>query len=142
VRATDEWCSACAPGAGLSGLTLFRAQPFHFLFYLLNRAGSAVADTSTVTLVSRNSPNQEQRSRNLGFIQSSRALARVLSPVLCGGLFERSQSMAFAPGGLPYLCAAGVALVMMPVPLLLKRNEGDGDGDDIDATLTFGADAE
>lgn len=38
-----------ALSAGLSGLALFRAQPFHLMFYLLNRAGSAVADTSTVT---------------------------------------------------------------------------------------------
>lgn len=129
--------------AGLSGLSLVRVQPFHFMFYLLNRAGSAIADTSTVTLVSRTSENQAQRARNLGFIQSARALARVISPIACGGLFARSATMAIAPGGLPYLLAAAFALAISPVPLLLATSRGQGreDGDD-DALLAFGADPE
>mmetsp|Transcript_25996 Transcript_25996/g.66348 ORF Transcript_25996/g.66348 Transcript_25996/m.66348 type:complete len:113 (-) Transcript_25996:63-401(-) len=112
------------------------------MFYLLNRAGSAIADTSTVTLVSRTSENQAQRSRNLGFIQSARALARVISPISMGWLFERSVGMTIAPGGLPYLLAATFALAISPVPLLLARSRGDDDDEFDDATLAFGADAE
>ena len=44
-------------------------------------------------------------------------------------------------GGRPYLLAAAFAAAMSPIPLLLKRSESE-EGGDVDATLTFGADAE
>lgn len=126
-----EWFGermTCAGGlvalcSGLTGLSLVRFQPLHFIFYLLNRAGCAISDISTATLVSRTSKDKDDRANNLGLIQSTRALARIVSPVLSGSLFERSCSAARAPGALPYLIAASLALTMAPVPLLLKMRE-------------------
>lgn len=127
---------------GLGGCSLLRAPlPLHTSLYLLNRAGSGVVDTATATLVARSSRGKEARkpppvaaslprvdlrvanqarSRNLGLIQSTRAGARIVTPVLSGTLFERSCAV---PGALPYLLNAACALAVAPIPLALRRSE-------------------
>lgn len=112
---------------GLAGTALARIQPWHTLMYLLIRVGTGVTDTSTAGLVARFSKNREERAHNLGMIQSTRAGARIFTPVLSGSLFARSchpSSFSIGPSGsLPYLVNAGLAIMLSPLPLLLKRIE-------------------
>ncbi|KAJ1461110.1 major facilitator superfamily domain-containing protein [Pelagophyceae sp. CCMP2097] len=110
-----------AVGIGLAGCSMVATQPFHLLFYLLNRVGSGVGDTATATLVAANSPTKQARAENLGLIQSTRAAARIVTPVLGGKLFEMSCYPGWpAQGALPYLCAASLCLVLSPLPLFLR----------------------
>ena len=109
---------------GLTGTSLIRAPlPLHTLLYLFNRAGSGMADTATATMVARASRTKDERSRNLGLIQSTRAAARIVTPILGGELFRRSADAAFAPGALPYLANSLCVLAVAPIPLLLRRAE-------------------
>lgn len=110
-----------ALSVGLVGAALVRTQPAHSGLYLLNRAGSGVADISIATLVSQASPNKEMRARNLGLIQSTRAAARIVTPLLSGKLFEASCGWAFAPGSLPYLVLASLVMSLTPLPLVIGR---------------------
>ena len=109
---------------GLGGSALIRVQPLHAALYLSARLGAGVADTSTATLVARSSPSPEARANNLALIQSTRAGARIVTPVLSGWLFERSRGFAAAPGALPYLLVASLLIALTPVPLVLRRFEG------------------
>ena len=119
--------AACALGlgmvsSGLAGCAVLWAQPFHTCLYLLNRIGSGVGDTSTATLVSMCSPSPTARARNLGLIQSTRAAARIVTPMLSGKLFEVSCGGARGPrGALPYLTLATLCVTLTPLPLLLRR---------------------
>ncbi|CAK0862831.1 unnamed protein product [Prorocentrum cordatum] len=118
--------AACTLGllgisAGLSGTSLVQWQPAHSALYLVNRGGSGIADTATATLVTQTSNSREERSRNLALIQSTRAFARIFTPIASGMLFDYSCRFARAPGALPYLCAAGCLLLLAPVPLWLRR---------------------
>ena len=122
--------SACALGMGalwssLAGFSLVKGQPFHVGLYLTARLGAGVADTSTATLVARSSDGSDERARNLALIQSTRAGARIITPILSGWLFERSRHAAFAPGALPYLVVASLLVALTPVPLVLKRFEAE-----------------
>ena len=110
---------------GLAGSSLIRwPLPVHVGLYFLIRLGQGVTDTSTATLVARASPNKEERAHNLGMIQSTRAGARIFTPLLSGSLFMRSCRPSFpAPGALPYLVNAMLALALIPLPLVLKRRE-------------------
>ena len=112
-----------AAGSGIGGIALIRAQPYHSLFYLANRAGAAIADTTTAALVARASASRDSRSRNLALLTSTRAAARIASPLLSSQLFEMSCGRSFAPGGLPFLAAASVAMAVAPLPLTLLRME-------------------
>jgi hypothetical protein len=96
--------------SGLMGLSMCLLQPFHSSLYLLNRMCSGITDTATASLVAVGS---EQRSQNLALIQSTRAGARIITPVFSGYLFEWSNVAAFgrAMGALPYL--TGVANVLL-----------------------------
>jgi len=119
---------ACAMGltllsCGLGGAALLKAQPFHSALYLACRIGSGVADTSTATLVARSSRGSEDRAKNLALIQSTRAGARIITPVLSAWLFARSVHFAWAPGALPYLLVASILIALIPVPLILRRFE-------------------
>lgn len=107
---------------GLLGTALLRAQPLHTLFYLLIRVGTGIVDTSTATLVARYSIGREERGRNLGMIQSTRAGARIFTPVISGSLFARSCKQTFPmAGSLPYLVNAILSIALTPLPLVLKR---------------------
>jgi len=46
--------------------------------------GSGIGDTSTATLVAKTSRSKDARARNLGLIQSTRAAARIFTPVVSG----------------------------------------------------------
>eukprot|EP00434_Breviolum_minutum_P008592 symbB.v1.2.007580.t1/scaffold386.1/size215569/6 len=107
---------------GLSGFSLCWHQPGHLLFYLLTRMGSGCADTSTVTLVAKGSKPQD-RARNLGLITSTRAAARIVTPMASADLFEVSLGNKAAPGALPYLMVASLAAGLSPVPLMLRRSD-------------------
>lgn len=107
----------------MAAQSLARAQPFHSAFYLLNRAGSGVADTSTATLVARTSATPDERATNLALIQSTRAAARIFTPVVSGSLFSLSCGFRRKPGALPFLANAACALLAAPIPLLLRRAE-------------------
>mmetsp|Transcript_4171 Transcript_4171/g.8707 ORF Transcript_4171/g.8707 Transcript_4171/m.8707 type:complete len:480 (+) Transcript_4171:2-1441(+) len=110
-------------GTGIGGLSLVRVQPFHSLLYLLNRAGAAVADTATAALVARSSQGREARSRNLALLTSTRAAARIVSPLVSSTLFQMSCGGARVPGALPFVLAASCAMAVAPLPSLLKRAE-------------------
>lgn len=117
---------SCAAGlvclsAGMCCLARVRSQPWHSAFYLLNRVGSGVADTATAALVAEASSSRDERSHNLAMVQSTRAGARIITPILSGALFERSASALSAPGALPYQVGAALALALAPAPLLLLR---------------------
>ena len=115
-----------ALGLGLTGTSLLRIQPIHSIFYLLIRIGTGTSDTATATLVARNSSDRDERARNLGMIQSSRAAARIFTPIVSGSLFARSCLQKFpSPGSLPYLINAGLAFALVPLPLILKRMENE-----------------
>lgn len=118
--------SSCSLGLlgvslGLGGCSVLRAQPVHSSLYLLNRVGSGVADTSTATLVALASADKQDRARNLGLIQSTRAAARIVTPMLSGYLFARSCSNSTCPGALPYLVVSALALLLIPLPRILRR---------------------
>jgi MFS family permease len=110
---------------GLAGTSLLRGQPLHTIMYLLIRVGQGITDTATATLVARASTGREERARNLGMVQSTRAAARIFTPVVSGSLFSRSclPSYPLLPGSLPYLVNAGLAFALTPLPLVLKRME-------------------
>ncbi|CAJ1421288.1 unnamed protein product, partial [Effrenium voratum] len=105
---------------GLTGFSLFWRQPGHSMLYMLVRMGSGIADTSTATLVAMDS-KREDRARNLGLVTSTRAAARIVTPVLSADLFEASAGHASAPGALPYLVASSLAAGLSPVPLMLAE---------------------
>ena len=79
------------------------------------------------TLVARTSSDSTDRAKNLALIQSTRAGARIFTPVLSGYLFERSRAAAVAPGALPYLLVASLVASLVPVPLVLRRFEDSSD---------------
>lgn len=112
---------------GMASQSLVRAQPLHSLLYLVNRAGAGISDTSTATLVARTSPTPDARAKNLALIQSTRAAARIFTPVVSGSLFAASCGFRRFPGGLPFLTNAFCALVAAPIPLLLWRVERRAD---------------
>ena len=112
--------ATCAAGlwvylSGIMGQALIRFQPFHTGLYLLNRIGSGIADTSTATLVAKSSPSREAKSRNLALVQSTRAAARIVTPILSGTLFERSCCWNVAPGALPYALVSPPPLSHLPL---------------------------
>ncbi|KAG8467890.1 hypothetical protein KFE25_006942 [Diacronema lutheri] len=114
----------CAVGlvcvsAGLCGLSRVVSQPFHHCFYFLNRVGSGIADTSTAALVVQASGSRDERSHNLAMVQSTRAGARIVTPLISGALFQRSASTLVAPGALPYTVAASLMFALAPVPLAI-----------------------
>ena len=116
-----------AAGAGIGGQSLLRVQPYHSLLYMANRVGAAVSDTATATLVARSSVGREARSRNLALLTSSRAAARIASPLLSSRLFELSCRGAVAPwvapGALPFVSAAALAMAVAPLPMVLRGAE-------------------
>lgn len=123
----------CALGLGVTGAALgsmaaLLRQPWHTGLYMLNRVGAGVADTSTAALVAAASATPEARARHLAMIQSTRAAARVVTPMVSGALLARSAGWARAPGALPYHACAALALALVPVPLLLRRWTGHGGG--------------
>ena len=112
-----------AAGAGIGGQALLRVQPLHSLLYMTNRVGAAIADTSTAALVARSSVSRETRSHNLALLTSTRAAARIVSPLLSSRMFALSCGAAVAPGALPFVTAAGFAMAVTPLPMLLLRVE-------------------
>jgi len=136
---------------GLAGCSLIHAQPLHSALYLVNRVGSGIADTATATLVALASSGREASSRNLALIQSTRAGARVVTPLISGYLFTLRSAATLratprtrrpapstrrgaahsharpgslptaAPGALPYLLVASLAVALTPLPLLLNK---------------------
>ena len=112
-----------AAGTGIGGLSLLRVQPLHSLLYLTNRVGAGVADTATAALVARSSVGREARSRNLALLTSTRAAARIASPLVSSKMFELSCRSAVAPGALPFVTAACFAMAVAPLPLWLRGAE-------------------
>lgn len=110
-----------AAGLGIGGQSLIRFQPLHSMLYFINRAGAAIADTSTAALVASSSANREDRSRNLALLTSTRAAARIFSPLLSAKLFELSIHSSVAPGALPFVLAGCLCMAVAPFPSILKR---------------------
>jgi MFS family permease len=110
-----------AAGLGIGGQSLIRFQPLHSMLYFINRAGAAIADTSTAALVASSSTTREDRSRNLALLTSTRAAARIFSPLLSGKLFELSMHSSIAPGALPFVTAGCLCMAVAPFPSILKR---------------------
>ena len=131
VRRTGEH-RACAlgilaAGTGIGGLSVLRVQPWHSLLYMTNRIGAAVADTATAALVARSSADREERSHNLALLTSTRAAARIASPLISSEMFALScaglAQGVVAPGALPFVTAACFAVAVAPVPLWLLGAE-------------------
>ena len=112
-----------ATGAGIGGQSLLRVQPLHSLLYMVNRMGAGVADTATAALVARSSADRESRSRNLALLTSTRAAARIASPLVSTKMYALSCGSAIAPGALPFVTAGCLATAIAPLPLLLLRAE-------------------
>ena len=110
-----------AAGLGIGGQSLIRFQPLHSILYFMNRAGAAIADTSTAALVASSSANRDDRSRNLALLTSTRAAARIFSPLVSGKLFELSMHSSVAPGALPFVAAGCLCMAVAPFPSILKR---------------------
>ena len=114
-----------AAGTGIGGQALLRIQPLHSLLYMTSRVGAAVADTATAALVARSSAGREERSRNLALLTSTRAAARIASPLLSSKVFELSCRGSVAPGALPFVTAACFAFAVAPLPMVLRKAERD-----------------
>ena len=117
-----------AAGSGIGGIGVVRTQPAHSMLYMVNRVGAGVADTATAALVARTSAGRQARSRNLALLTSTRAAARIVSPILSSKLFElscRSGAGWPVPGALPFVTAACCALAVAPLPLVLRRAEAE-----------------
>jgi hypothetical protein len=141
-----------AAAVGIGGQALLRTQPLHSLLYLTNRVGATVADTATAALVARSSEGRDSRARNLALLTSTRAAARIASPLLSSKLFELSCSPSgisigtgpggsglgaaavaaaavaarlVPPGALPFVTAACFTAAVAPLPLVLFRAEQD-----------------
>ena len=72
----------------------------------------------------RGAPRAPQtRGRNLALLTSTRAAARVASPLVSSKLFELSCRGSVAPGALPFVAAAACATLVAPLPLLLLGAE-------------------
>ena len=154
----EHWaCTAgiLATGVGIGGISLIRVQPLHSVLYMLNRSGAAIADTSTAALVAsystpspppsaagednNNKNGANDRSRNLALLTSTRASARIFSPLLSSKLLELSshrQSPAGSgstkgvrrfldtivpAGALPFVAAASFCMAVAPLPRVLRR---------------------
>ena len=118
-----------AVATGIGGQSLIRVQPLHSLLYMINRVGAAVADTSTAALVASTSTNRDDRSKNLALLTSTRAAARIFSPLLSSKMFELSckSSASILPGALPFVTAACFCLAVAPLPSVLRRAEKRSD---------------
>ena len=110
-------------GLGIGGLALVRVQPLHSMLYMCGRMGAGLADTATAALVARSSSGREDRSRNLGLLTSTRAAARIASPLVSSRLYELSCRGSFAPGALPFVAATCCAMAVAPLPGVLRRAE-------------------
>ena len=78
---------------------------------------------SSSWLVARSSAGREARSRNLALLTSTRAAARIVSPLLSSKMFAMSCRGSVAPGALPFVTAACCAIAVAPLPMLLLRAE-------------------
>ena len=107
---------------GMVGIALVRKEPEHFLLFAAHIVGYSIADTALVSLISRYSPAQSQ-GRDLALNQAAQSLARVVSPLVAGALYERSKrasvTKALPVGALPFLAAAVLPLVAVFIPTLL-----------------------
>ena len=114
-----------AAGLGIGGQSLIRIQPFHSILYMFNRVGASIADTSTATLVASSSGDGADRAKNLAYLTSTRAAARIVTPLLSSKLFEMSCNGVgmgvLVPGALPFVTAACLAMGVVPLPTLLLR---------------------
>merc|ERR1712238_182313 len=108
----------------------------HFILYMINRIGAATADTPTAALVASSSTDRDNRSKNLALLTSTRAAARIFTPLLSSKMFElscrssssTSSSLSLLVGGipsgaLPFATAACFCLAVAPLPLVLCRAE-------------------
>jgi len=132
---------ACSVGilavaTGIGGQSLIRIQPFHSILYMINRIGAAIADTSTAALVASSSTDRDNRSKNLALLTSTRAAARIFTPLLSSKMFElscrrsssTSSSLSLLVGGiprgaLPFVTASFCCLAAAPLPFVLCRAE-------------------
>ena len=103
-----------AVATGIGGQSMVRTQPFHSALYMLNRAGAAIADTSTASMVASFSRDREERSNNLALLTSTRAAARIFTPLLSTKMFEINCSS-------PFVTAACFCLGVSPFPSVLRR---------------------
>jgi Na+/melibiose symporter-like transporter len=123
-----------AVATGIGGQSLIRVQPLHSILYMLNRVGASIADTSTAAMVASFSKDRDDRSKNLALLTSTRAAARIFTPLLSSKMFELScrstSSSSFLlgvpiiSGALPFVTAACFCLSIAPLPSILRRAEG------------------
>lgn len=105
--------------AGMVGVALVREERAHFALFAAHIIGYSIADTALASLISRYSPASSQ-GRDLALNQAAQSVARVLSPLFAGLLYERSKRQGILPmGALPFLTAAVLPAVGIVIPSLL-----------------------
>ena len=105
--------------AGMVGVALVREEKAHFALFAAHIIGYSIADTALASLISRYSPASSQ-GRDLALNQAAQSVARVLSPLFAGLLYERSKRQGILPlGALPFLTAAVLPAVGIVIPSLL-----------------------
>lgn len=109
---------------GMLGLGLVRHEKLHFVMFACHILGFSIADTALVSLISRFSPRGAQ-GRDLSLNQAAQSLARIVSPLLAGWLYERSKRRlgllgAVPVGALPFLVGGVCPLLAAVVPTVLS----------------------
>lgn len=107
------WFGYAVTGASIAALTLAGHLGSYALLLglsVLIAAGSAVANTSVSSLISKLAPI-DNRGLTLGLSQSLASLGRVFGPVSAGLLFEANPSLPFLVGGSLIMICSGFAFV-------------------------------
>eukprot|EP00903_Cladosiphon_okamuranus_P015364 g14190.t1 len=105
--------------AGMLGVALSRNPVIHFALFTVHILGYSLADTALVALISRYASASTQ-GRSLGLNQAAQSMARVISPVVAGVLYEWSKRRQQLPlGALPYLVGSVFPMVGVAVPFWL-----------------------
>jgi MFS family permease len=104
---------------GMIGVALIRKEVLHFLLFSGHIIGYSIADTALVSLISRySSPNSQ--GRDLSFNQAAQSVARVLSPLVSGLLYEQSKKSKSLPlGALPFLIGSFFPALAIIIPSIL-----------------------
>ena len=78
-------------GAGMCGLSLIHFFPLHLLLFSVHIVGYSLADTAVSSLMSHYSP-PELIGSSLGILYAGNNMARMLSPLVAGALYEISKN--------------------------------------------------
>ncbi len=108
---------------GIIGVALIRHRQIHFILFAIHIIGYSIADTSLTSLITRYSMISNQGS-DLALNQAAQAVARVISPIVAGLLYEYSKKsqehQIFPIGALPFIASSLLPATAVTIPLYLK----------------------